>query len=284
MRARAFRWPYRQACGRRHAGSVPAPGRLHEAAGAGGAAGGERAGGGRSLRTGHPRGSARAEGHAVLRSADGPHLRPGDPGAWVHGRRRHAGLHGPDTAPARLPHLPLAHPRQCRLHPQRRGPARVAPRVDRAATRYPGADRRPQPRRDAGPRPRRTPTGPGVGHRHDGQPDAGARGTPRGAVVRRRRAGAAQPRRRTRSDVGGVRGRHLCPAGLGREPGAGARRRRLHRDLQQARRHLRLAGVHRPRGDRGRGHRVTRRHGRGPAGDRPGHRGAAADRVEPLRR
>ena len=47
----------------------------------------------------------------------------------------------------------------------------------------------------------------------------------------------------------------------------------------QARRHLRLAGLHRPGGDPGRGHRVTRRHGRGPAGDRPGHRGAALRRV-----
>ena len=40
------------------------------------------------------------------------------------------------------------------------------------APRPPGADRRPQPGRHARPRAGRTPSRPGLGHRHPGQPDA----------------------------------------------------------------------------------------------------------------
>ena len=146
------------------------------------------------------------------------------------------------------PHLSLGHPRQRRLHAGRRRPAGGAARGDRPASRLARADRGPQPRRHARPRRRRASPRPGLGHRHDGQPDAGAGCPPRLAGPQRRPARAPPPRRDARPDGRGLRGRALRPRELRPGPGRAARRRRLHRDLQQARRHRGLACVHRPGG------------------------------------
>ena len=77
----------------------------------------------------------------------------GDPGPGVHGRRRHPARHEPDAAAPRVSHLPVPHPRQRRLHAGGGRRARDPDRVDRDQARGPGAHRRPQPRRHAGPRP-----------------------------------------------------------------------------------------------------------------------------------
>ena len=137
----------------------------------------------------------------------------------------------------------------------------------------------PQPGRDARPRPRRTPARPDLGHRHHGQPDAGARApttccSPPGVDVLVRLSRAGVPGLMSEECVAGSCARQSFDES--REP---LRRRRLvHRDLLPARRHRRLAGLRRPRGARGRGDRLARRHGVRPAGDRRGHRGAAAAR------
>ena len=59
--------------------------------------------------------------------------------------------------------------------------AQIETRLESIAERrgIAGADRRSQPRRHAGPRDRRTPSRPGLRHRHDGQPDARAGRAPR---------------------------------------------------------------------------------------------------------
>ena len=85
---------------------------------------------------------------------------------------------GPHAAPPRLPHLPLPHPRQRRLHPQRRGAARAPARVDRDQARHAGC--RSSATASAGCSPAASPYAvptSSSGDRHDGQPDAGARGT-----------------------------------------------------------------------------------------------------------
>ena len=64
---------------------------------------------------------------------------------------------------------------------------------------------------------------------------------------------------------------------------AAAGRRRVHRDLLQARRHRRLAGLHRPARHARRGHRLARRPGLRPAGDQRGAGGPRALRGGPRR-
>ena len=181
-----------------------------------------------------------------------------------------------------LPDLPLPHPRQRRLHAQRRRPARGAAGVDRDPARLAGADRRAQPRRHARPRRRRTPSRPGLQHRHPGQPDAGARRPPPLADARASRcwsgsAGPGVPGLMAEDCVAGV----VRAAELRGVPRADAGRRRLHRDLLPARRHRRLAGLRRPGRAPGRGHRLPPRDGVRPAGHRRGRRRLLPDRRAP---
>ena len=129
-----------------------------------------------------------------------------------------------------LPHLPLPHPRQRRLHAQRRRPARGAAGVDRDPARLPGPGRRAQPGRHARPRGRRTPSRPGLQRRHPRQPDARARRPPPLAERERGDAGAAEQGRCARPDGRGLRRRCLCAAELRGVPRAAAGRHRLHRE------------------------------------------------------
>ena len=109
---------------------------------------------------------------------------------------------------------------QRRLHPRRRRPARGTAGIHRGAAGRPGADRRAQPRRDAGPRSRRTSSGPDLRRRHPGQPNARAGCPSRLTCPQRGRPGPAEPGRRAWPDVGGLRGRRVRPAELRREPPA----------------------------------------------------------------
>ena len=121
-----------------------------------------------------------------------------EPVVLVPGFMAGDGTLGADVpAPARpgLPHLPLHDARQRRLHPRGLRGARASHRDDRRQARPQGHDRRAQPRRPDGPRPRRPAPRPRRRHRHAGQPDPRARCGPPDPALRPAGAHPAAARR-----------------------------------------------------------------------------------------
>ncbi len=161
--------------------------------------------GGQVRRTQRP-GPVAPPRHAVRRTGRWHRARPRGPRAGVPGRRRHARADGAPSPGPRLPHLPLDHACQRRLHPGGLRPARAAGRDDRAAPGTQGHRRRAQPGRADGPGPRRAPPRPRRRHRDARQPDPGARCRAPAPAARpgpRRAAAPGRPR------LGDGRGLHL---------------------------------------------------------------------------
>ena len=155
----------------------------------------------------------------------GPRDRAGAAGAGLPGRRLVAVADG-------LARCGAAGFRTYRSHihanvgctPSTPPPSSSAPRGDRAAPRQPGAHRRAQPRRDAGPRPRRTPARPGrPGIVTMGSPMLAPGAHHALAHPQRRHAGPAEPGRGAGPDVGGLRRRRLRPGRASRSAGTRCR-------------------------------------------------------------
>ena len=146
-----------------------------------------------------------------------------------------------------------SHARQRRLHVHRHHPAGVAAGVDRhppgeprsrsSVTAWAGCSRAAWP----SAAPTSCPASSRWGARCSRRAPTTSRWPPASTCW------SAEPGRGARADVGGVRGRVVRATQLRREPAGGAGRRLVHRDLQQARRHRRLAGVRGPAGRVGRG-------------------------------
>ena len=173
-------------------------------------------------------------------------------------------------APPGLPHLPLADPRQRGLHPRGRRPARAPDRDDRDPARPQGHASSATASAACSPAasPRAVPTWSRAS-------SAWAARCSRRAPIHRVLAWDAEMLARlTRA---GFRGMMSADCFGGECARPASRRARLpidpevalHRDLQQARRHRRLAGLPRPGRRAGRGAHQPRRHGRRPGRDGP---------------
>ena len=173
----------------------------------------------------------------------------GDPVLLVPGlpgRRLHPDRDEPAPASAGLPRLPLRHRGQRRLHrPQHRGP-RASGRADRGPTRAQGHRRGAQPRRHDRARPGRPTSRPGLRHRHHGQPDARPGRRPRPAHRPGRPAAPPVGHGPVAADGGGLHVRLLRPDHVRGVAATAARGLPVPGRLLQARRHHRLAGLHRP--------------------------------------